>query len=132
MSRRPVARGELVLIARAASQAGLHPQTIRIYEQAGLVNPQRSGGGTRMYGPREVDRIRLIASLTGELGLNLAGVSRVLELQQQLDKTRLEADRQRRMFERREAAHINEIHRLRSALSLVSRALSRLQLPAGR
>ena len=70
-------------ISVAANLAGLHPQTLRIYEREGLVQPARSAGGTRRYSGADVERLRLIASLTTE-GLNLAGIKRVLALQAEL------------------------------------------------
>jgi len=68
-------------ISVAAELAGLHPQTLRIYEARGLLRPRRTPGGTRRYSDADLDRLRRIAVLTGELGLNLAGAQRVLELE---------------------------------------------------
>ena len=73
----------------------MHPQTLRIYEQKGLVRPQRTAGNTRLYSDADVERLRLIQRLTTELGLNLAGVERVLHL-------RGRAQRMRRRLERME------------------------------
>lgn len=72
----------LFSISVAAELAGLHPQTLRIYEREGLLDPARSAGGTRRYSRRDIDRLRQICVLTGE-GLNLAGIRRVLELQEE-------------------------------------------------
>ena len=66
------------MISVAAELVGMHPQTLRIYEQKGLVRPQRTAGNTRLYSDADVERLRLIQRLTTELGLNLAGVERVL------------------------------------------------------
>ena len=74
-------------ISVAAELAGVHPQTLRIYEREGLVQPARSEGGTRRYSGEDVERLRLIAALTGD-GLNIAGVKKVLALQQELAKLR--------------------------------------------
>jgi MerR family transcriptional regulator, heat shock protein HspR len=74
-------------ISVAADLAGLHPQTLRIYEREGLVNPARSDGGTRRYSGADVERLRLIAGLT-TAGLNLAGVKHVLALQAELNELR--------------------------------------------
>ena len=71
-------------ISVAAELAGLHPQTLRIYEREGLLDPARSAGGTRRYSRRDIDRLAEICSLTAD-GLNMAGIRRVLELQ---DETR--------------------------------------------
>jgi MerR family transcriptional regulator, heat shock protein HspR len=72
------------MISVAADLVGMHPQTLRIYEQKGLVRPQRTAGNTRLYSESDLDRLRLIQRLTSELGLNLAGVEQVLRLEDQL------------------------------------------------
>ncbi|HEY4463139.1 MAG TPA: helix-turn-helix transcriptional regulator [Streptosporangiaceae bacterium] len=72
----------LFSISVAAELAGLHPQTLRIYEREGLLDPERSAGGTRRYSRRDIDRLNEICALTGE-GLNMAGIRRVLELQEE-------------------------------------------------
>jgi MerR family transcriptional regulator/heat shock protein HspR len=72
------------MISVAADLAGLHPQTLRMYETRGLVRPARTPGGTRLYSEHDVDRLRLIQRLTSELGLNLAGVEHVLRLEDEL------------------------------------------------
>jgi MerR family transcriptional regulator, heat shock protein HspR len=79
-------------ISVAAELAGLHPQTLRIYEREGLVEPARSSGGTRRYSGEDVDRLRLIADLT-TAGLNLAGVKRVLALEAELEAMRATIER---------------------------------------
>ena len=72
------------VISVAAELAGVHPQTLRIYESRGLVRPGRTPGGTRLYSDRDVDRLRVIQRLTTEVGLNLAGVQRVLALEDEM------------------------------------------------
>jgi MerR family transcriptional regulator/heat shock protein HspR len=72
------------MISVAAELVGMHPQTLRIYESKGLLRPKRTPGGTRLYSDGDVERLRLIQQLTTELGLNLAGVERVLHLEDQL------------------------------------------------
>ncbi|MGI8412572.1 MAG: heat shock protein transcriptional repressor HspR [Solirubrobacteraceae bacterium] len=72
------------MISVAAELAEMHPQTLRMYEARGLIEPQRSPKGTRLYSHRDVDRLRRIQEMTAQLGMNLAGVERVLELEQQL------------------------------------------------
>ena len=72
--------------------AGLHPQTLRMSEARGLVRPARTPGGTRLYSESDVERLRLVQRLTTELGLNLAGVERVLELEEQLGRARRKVD----------------------------------------
>jgi MerR family transcriptional regulator/heat shock protein HspR len=79
-------------ISVAAELTGLHPQTLRIYEREGLIEPNRSAGGTRLYSNTDVERLREIATLTGS-GLNIAGVRLVLELQAELAHLRAEVER---------------------------------------
>ena len=76
------------MISVAAELADMHPQTLRMYEQRGLIEPKRSAKGTRLYSHEDVERLRRIQQMTVELGLNLAGVEKVLELEQQLERTR--------------------------------------------
>jgi MerR family transcriptional regulator/heat shock protein HspR len=76
------------MISIAAELAGLHPQTLRMYEARGLVRPARTPGGTRLYSETDVERLRLIQRLTTELGLNLAGVAHVLRLEDELRRLR--------------------------------------------
>ena len=71
----------LYMISVAAELTGMHPQTLRIYEQKGLVNPGRSRGNTRLYSVRDIERINLINKLTDE-GINLAGVIRILDMRE--------------------------------------------------
>jgi MerR family transcriptional regulator, heat shock protein HspR len=92
------ARG-LYSISVAAELAGLHPQTLRIYEREGLLDPGRSAGGTRRYSQNDITRLLEITALTGD-GLNLAGIRRVLALQEetrqlQAEIARLKAIRRR-------------------------------------
>jgi MerR family transcriptional regulator/heat shock protein HspR len=72
------------MISVAAELADMHPQTLRMYESRGLIAPQRSPKGTRLYSHEDVDRLRRIQEMTAELGMNLAGVERVFELEAQL------------------------------------------------
>ncbi|MGO9820618.1 MAG: heat shock protein transcriptional repressor HspR [Solirubrobacteraceae bacterium] len=73
------------MISVAAELAEMHPQTLRMYEARGLIEPKRSPKGTRLYSQRDVDRLRRIQEMTAELGMNLAGVERVFELEEQLE-----------------------------------------------
>ena len=87
------------MISIAAELVGMHPQTLRIYENKGLVSPKRTRGNTRLYSESDLERLRLIQRLTTELGLNLAGVEVVLRLEDELRRAheRLERlDRQMR------------------------------------
>jgi MerR family transcriptional regulator, heat shock protein HspR len=81
------------MISVAADLVGMHPQTLRIYEQKGLVRPKRTAGNTRLYSDADIDRLRLIQRLTSELGLNLAGVERVLRLEDELQRLRRHIER---------------------------------------
>ena len=82
----------LFSIAVAAELTGLHPQTLRIYEREGLLDPARSAGGTRRYSTEDIGRLHQIMALTAD-GLNLAGVRRVLELQEQTRQLQTEIER---------------------------------------
>jgi MerR family transcriptional regulator/heat shock protein HspR len=73
------------MISVAAELAEMHPQTLRMYEARGLIEPKRSPKGTRLYSHADVERLRRIQEMTAELGMNLAGVERVFELEQELD-----------------------------------------------
>ena len=80
------------MISVAAELAEMHPQTLRMYEQRGLIEPKRSPKGTRLYSQADVERLRRIQEMTTELGLNLAGVERVLELEQELERMQQRVD----------------------------------------
>jgi MerR family transcriptional regulator/heat shock protein HspR len=80
------------MISVAAELAGLHPQTLRMYEARGLIRPARTPGGTRLYSEGDVERLRLVQRLTTELGLNLAGVEHVLRLEDELRRLRARMD----------------------------------------
>ena len=74
------------MISVAARLANMHPQTLRVYEARGLIEPQRSPKGTRLYSQEDVEKLKRIQEMTAELGLNLAGVERVLRLEQEIDE----------------------------------------------
>jgi MerR family transcriptional regulator/heat shock protein HspR len=94
------------MISVAAELVGMHPQTLRIYEQKGLVRPQRTAGNTRVYSDADVERLRLIQRLTTELGLNLAGVERVLSMEDELQRLRRRLERMEQEMRRAlEAVH---------------------------
>jgi MerR family transcriptional regulator/heat shock protein HspR len=98
----------------AAELAEMHPQTLRMYEARGLIEPKRSPKGTRLYSQRDVDLLRRIQEMTTELGLNLAGVERVLELEHQLERaTRRLQDLEARSAQMREemAREIEQVRR---------------------
>jgi MerR family transcriptional regulator, heat shock protein HspR len=93
------------MISVAAELAAMHPQTLRMYESRGLIEPKRSPKGTRLYSQTDVERLRRIQEMTAELGLNLAGVERVLELEAQLGRAARKIDAlQRQLAEARREA----------------------------
>jgi MerR family transcriptional regulator, heat shock protein HspR len=93
------------MISVAAELADMHPQTLRMYEARGLIEPKRSPKGTRLYSQADVERLRRIQEMTTDLGLNLAGVERVLELEEQLAR----ATRRLEALERRSAQMRDEM-----------------------
>jgi MerR family transcriptional regulator/heat shock protein HspR len=95
------------MISVAAELVGMHPQTLRIYEQKGLVRPQRTAGNTRLYSDADVERLRLIQRLTTELGLNLAGVERVLYMEDELQRLRRRLERTEQEMRRA----LEQVHR---------------------
>ena len=90
----------IYMISVAAELVGMHPQTLRIYEQKGLVRPGRTPGGTRLYSEADVERLRIIGRLTSELGLNLAGVELVLRLEDELRKAHAQIERLQEQLKR--------------------------------
>jgi MerR family transcriptional regulator/heat shock protein HspR len=105
------------MISVAAELAEMHPQTLRMYEARGLIEPKRSPKGTRLYSHRDVERLRRIQEMTAELGMNLAGVERVFELEEKLDAMM----RKVQALERRATELAAEVERL-EALRLQLRA----------
>jgi MerR family transcriptional regulator/heat shock protein HspR len=95
------------MISVAAELVGMHPQTLRIYEQKGLVRPKRTAGNTRLYSDDDVERLRLIQQLTSEVGLNLVGVARVLHMEDELQRMRRRLERMEQEMRRALA----EVHR---------------------
>src|SRR5437763_12608936 len=96
------------MISVAAELAEMHPQTLRRYEARGLIEPKRSPKGTRLYSHQDVERLRRIQEMTAELGMNLAGVERVFELEEQLEAM----SRKVQALERRAAQLKDEVERL--------------------
>ena len=96
------------MISVAAELAEMHPQTLRIYEARGLIEPKRSAKGTRLYSHADVERLRRIQALTGDEGMNLAGVEKVFELEAALERMR----RKVALLERRADELQGEIARL--------------------
>ena len=98
----------LYRISVAAELTGMHPQTLRVYESKGLVNPKRSGGNTRLYSQADIERLELINQLTDE-GINLAGVVRILDMKERMDAREAEISALQEKLRRAE----DELHELR-------------------
>jgi MerR family transcriptional regulator, heat shock protein HspR len=109
------ARG-VYMISVAAELAGMHPQTLRIYEARGLIAPKRSPKNTRLYSEEDVDRLRRIQELTTELGMNLAGVERVFELEREVERMRRRLRNLERQAERAQREMAAELERVRRSV----------------
>ncbi len=118
MAQSPNSDRGVYMISVAAELAGMHPQTLRIYEARGLITPKRSPKNTRLYSQQDVDRLLRIQELTTELGMNLAGVERVFELEREIDRMR----RRMRNLER-QAGRVQE--ELEAELERVRRSVKR-------
>ena len=101
------------MISVAAELAGMHPQTLRIYESRGLITPKRSPKNTRLYSQQDVDRLRRIQELTTELGMNLAGVERVFELEEEMERMRRRLRNLERHAQRVQEELQKEVERVR-------------------
>ena len=102
------------MIGIASELIGVHPQTLRMYEQKGLLRPRKSIKNTRLYSQEDVDLGRYIQRLTQEMGMNLAGVSKVIDLERQVAKWKAEVNALREELDRKEREHsrlIAEVHR---------------------
>jgi MerR family transcriptional regulator/heat shock protein HspR len=106
------------MISVAAELAGMHPQTLRIYEARGLITPRRSPKNTRLYSRDDVERLLRIQALTSEMGMNLAGVEKVFELEEEMERMR----RRMRALER-QAAKVQQ--ELSAELERVRRSVKR-------
>jgi MerR family transcriptional regulator/heat shock protein HspR len=125
------ARG-VFMISVAAELAAMHPQTLRMYEARGLIEPQRSPKGTRLYSQADVDRLRRIQAMTTELGMNLAGVERVLELEDKLARLQRKVETMERRSEALQeeiAAREAEIARLEEVRQSVRAEIVRYEAP---
>ena len=107
------------MISVAAELAEMHPQTLRMYEARGLITPKRSPKNTRLYSQDDVDRLRRIQKMTAEEGLNLAGVETVLEMEAELERTRLEVAKLREKAAALEAEMAKEIDRIKRSGEIV-------------
>jgi len=97
----------IYMISVAAELVGMHPQTLRMYETKGLVRPQRTPGGTRLYSEADVERLRIVQRLTSELGLNLAGVELVLRLEDELRRAHAQVERLQQQLVR----EVQDVHK---------------------
>ncbi len=107
-------RRGVYMISVAAELAGMHPQTLRIYESRGLIQPKRSPKNTRLYSQADVDRLRRIQELTTEMGMNLAGVEKVFELEEEIERMRKRMrtlERQAQKLEQEMAAELDKVRR---------------------
>ena len=96
----------MYMISVAAELANMHPQTLRTYEAKGLVRPKRTPGGTRLYSEADVERLRIVQRLTTEVGLNLAGVELVLQLEDELRRAHTQIEQlQQRMRDEVQRVH---------------------------
>jgi MerR family transcriptional regulator/heat shock protein HspR len=110
------------MISVAAELAGVHPQTLRIYESKGLVTPKRSAGNTRLYSQADIEQLELIGQLTNE-GINLAGVFRIIDLQDRLAKREQELEKLLRRIARLED-RLHEFE-MRTAITALARVDNR-------
>jgi MerR family transcriptional regulator/heat shock protein HspR len=112
----------LYVISVAAELAGVHPQTLRMYERKGLIRPKRTSGNTRRYSPADIEIVRLIQELTQEQGMNLAGVEMVITLREELERAQQRMERLRRdanELQRRLAENLEQVRRAQSSTALV-------------
>jgi MerR family transcriptional regulator/heat shock protein HspR len=113
------------MISVAAELAEMHPQTLRMYESRGLIEPQRSPKGTRLYSQADVERLRRIQEMTSELGMNLAGVERVFELEDKMGRLQRKVE----ALEARAASLQEEIERLEEIRRSVKAEIVRYEAP---
>jgi len=109
-----VRRRPVYMIGVAAELIGVHPQTLRMYEQKGILCPRKSIKNTRLYSEEDVERGQYIQRLTRETGMNLAGVKKVFDMESRIEKLEAENDRLRRKLDRALAEHervLQEVHR---------------------
>jgi MerR family transcriptional regulator, heat shock protein HspR len=113
------------MISVAAELADMHPQTLRMYEARGLIEPKRSPKGTRLYSQDDVDRLRRIQEMTTELGMNLAGVERIFEMEDKMQRLQRKVD----ALERRAEMLQEEIGRLEEIRRSVKAEIVRYEAP---
>jgi MerR family transcriptional regulator, heat shock protein HspR len=106
------------MISVAAELAEMHPQTLRMYEARGLIEPQRSPKNTRLYSQADVEQLRRIQRLTSEEGLNLAGVEAVMQMEETVAEMRAEMDRMRKRADEMEKRMLTELERAKESLGV--------------
>jgi MerR family transcriptional regulator/heat shock protein HspR len=107
----------LYMISVAADLAGMHPQTLRVYESRGLVTPQRSAGNTRLYSQADIEQLEMISQLTDE-GINLTGVMRIIDLQSRLEQSNERVEKlQRQLLRLQKQLREQEMHQQITALA---------------
>lgn len=109
---RPKEEAAVYVISVAAQLAGVHPQTLRVYERRGLLQPERTTGNTRRYSAKDIARLRRIQELTQDEGVNLAGAKMVLRLEEQLERMRRELNRMASRVQELEADVAREMRRI--------------------
>jgi MerR family transcriptional regulator/heat shock protein HspR len=117
--RRTEERG-VYIISVAAELAGVHPQTLRIYERKGLLSPSRTAGNTRRYSERDIERLQAIQRLTQQYGINLAGVKMIVEMEHELDRMRQRVEQMARELERARRSVAERMRR--EAMAIVPRS----------
>ena len=119
------------VISVAAELAGVHPQTLRMYERKGLISPQRTSGNTRRYSHADIEIVRLIQSMTQDKGMNLAGVEMVIELRQELERAQQRMEQLRREAEDLQRRLAQDLERIRQAQKTALVPWRKIQSPFG-
>lgn len=125
--RRRVGGGRYVMISKVAERYDIHPQTLRLYEREGLLEPRRSDGNTRLYDEDSLNRLESILTLTRDMGVNLAGVEVILALQERLARLEAERDRLLSIVERDAADRRRGVRRRHALVWVRSGALVKVE-----
>ena len=112
MAKRRDGQDALYVISVAAELAGVHPQTLRVYERKGLLSPERTSGNTRRYSEKDIARLQRIQELTQREGVNLAGAKKILRLEEQLERMRRDLTRMAARVQELEADVAREMRRM--------------------
>ena len=125
--RRRVGGGRYVMISKVAERYDIHPQTLRLYEREGLLEPRRSDGNTRLYDEDSLNRLESILTLTRDMGVNLAGVEVILTLQERLARLEAERDKLLSIVEREAADRRRGVRRRHALVWVRSGALVKVE-----